>query len=163
MSFDPIMIRIDDRLIHGQVLVGWMSSYPIKHLIVGNNHIAANEWERNLLLMAAPSNLDTRVLSLNDTLLYIRQHLDAPDISMILLNSPNDVKKLFEQGLSIMEINVGGIHFDEGRTEYLPYLYLDMQEVKLFKELIEAGFVFECQDVPNGSKYNLHKLLEKKS
>lgn len=163
MAFNPIIIRIDDRLIHGQVLVGWMSSYPIRHLIVCNNHIAENEWEKNLLLMAAPSNFDTRVLSLDDTLLYIHQHLETLDISMILLNSPYDMKILADRGLTIKQINIGGIHFDEGRTEYLPYLFLDTEEVRIFRELIKKGFVFECQDVPNSAKYDLAKILEKKS
>lgn len=163
MPFDPIFIRIDDRLIHGQVLVGWGSYYPIKHIIVANNHIAQNDWEKNLLLMAAPSNMDARVLSLEGALDYIHENLEAREISLVLVNSPQDIQKMADNGLKVKRINVGGIHFNEGRAEYLSYLYLSREEAGIFKELIQQGFFFECQDVPTNAKHDLAKILEKKS
>lgn len=163
MPVDPILIRIDDRLIHGQVLVGWGSYYPIKHIIIGNNHISQNEWEKNLLLMAAPSDMDARVLTLDEALAYIHENLRAREMSMVLVNSPQDIQTMAGNGLKVRRINVGGIHFNEGRAEYLSYLYLNREEVDIFKELIQQGFFFECQDVPTSTKYDLTKILEKKS
>jgi mannose/fructose/N-acetylgalactosamine-specific phosphotransferase system component IIB len=163
VSFRSTIIRIDDRLIHGQVLVGWGFRYSIKHLIVANDQIFQSEWEKDLLLMAAPPEFDTQVLNLNDALVYIREHETDSILSMVLVNSPGDIKVMSEIGLLVKHINVGGIHFNEGRVEYLPYLYLSEEEVTIFKELIQQGFVFECQDVPSNSKYNLAKILEKRS
>lgn len=163
MPINPILIRIDDRLIHGQVLVGWGSYYSIKHMIIGNNHIAQNDWEKSLLLMAAPSNMDARVLTLDKALAYIHENLKAKEMSMVLVNSPEDIQKMADKGLKVKRINVGGIHFNEGRVEYLSYLYLNREEVDIFKNLIRQGFFFECQDVPTSAKYDLTKILEKKS
>jgi mannose/fructose/N-acetylgalactosamine-specific phosphotransferase system component IIB len=163
VSVHSIIIRIDDRLIHGQVLIGWGSRYPIKNLVVANNNIAVNEWEKNLLLMAAPPEFDTRVLNLNEALVYIKEHQNDPVTSMILVNSPADIKEMADNGLPVKKINIGGIHFNEGRAEYLRYLYLNEEEVTIFRELIRQGFTFECQDVPAGSKYDLAKILENRS
>ncbi len=162
MAMQPIILRIDDRLIHGQVLVGWGAYYPIKHLVVGNDRIAQNEWERNLLLMAAPSEVDSRVLTLEETLAYIHERLNAPDVSMVLVESPADVQEMADKGLMLKQVNVGGIHFGENRSEYLNYLFLNPEEVELFERLIERGFTFECQDVPTGPRHDLKKILEKR-
>ena len=157
------IIRIDDRLIHGQVLVGWGSHYPIKHYIIGNDHIAENEWEKNLLLMAAPDDIDTRILSLRDTVVYIEKNKDVKEMSLVLIKSADDVMLMAKIGLPAQTINIGGIHYCEGREEYLPYIFLNKKEVEIFKELIRNGFVFICQDVPNSARYNLKSLLEKKT
>lgn len=158
----PIILRIDDRLIHGQVLVGWGTYYSIKHLVVGNDRIAQNEWERNLLLMAAPSEMDSRVLTLEESVSYIHEHLNAPDVSMVLIESPADLQKMADKGLMLKQVNVGGIHFSENRSKYLNYLFLSSEEVELFERLMEQGFAFECQDVPTAPRYDLKKVLEKR-
>lgn len=162
MAVQPVILRIDDRLIHGQVLVGWGAFYPIKHLVVGNDRLAQNEWERNLLLMAAPAEVDSRVLVLEEAVSYIHAHLNAPDVSMVLVESPADIRAMADTGLQLKQVNVGGIHFGENRSEYLSYLFLNPQEVELFQHLMEEGFTFECQDVPTGPRHDLKKILEKR-
>jgi mannose/fructose/N-acetylgalactosamine-specific phosphotransferase system component IIB len=132
-------------------------------MIIANNSIAQNEWEKNLLLMAAPPNIDARVLTIDEALVYIHENLESKEISMVLVNSPQDIQQMADKGLKVKRINVGGIHFNEGRAEYLSYLYLDREEVEIFKKLIQEGFFFECQDVPISAKYDLTKILEKKS
>lgn len=163
MSHPSSIIRIDDRLIHGQVLVGWSSFYPIKHIIVGNDQIAKNDWEKKLLMMAAPEKIETRILPLNETVNYIAQHQKAKDTSLILIKSVDDILTMAGLGLPPQRVNVGGIHYSEGREEYLSYLFLDKHEVEVFKELIQKGFVFYCQDIPNNASHDLRTLLERKS
>ncbi len=163
VTHNPIILRIDDRLIHGQVLVGWGSCYPIKHLIVGNDEIAENDWEKEIVLMAAPADCDAQVLNLQETLDYIHNRLKASDLSMILVSSPADIKTLADKGLKLKTINIGGIHFDEGRTQYLPYLFLNESEVQIFKALMQKGYIFECQDLPTSTKHSLTKVLENHS
>jgi mannose/fructose/N-acetylgalactosamine-specific phosphotransferase system component IIB len=113
--------------------------------------------------MAAPPEFETKVLNLNEAVIYIREYESNSVLSMVLVNSPEDIKTMAETGLPVKHINVGGIHFNEGRVEYLPYLYLSKEEAAIFKELIQQGFVFECQDVPGNTKYDLAKILEKRS
>jgi mannose/fructose/N-acetylgalactosamine-specific phosphotransferase system component IIB len=142
--------------------VGWGSHYPIKHIIVGNDEIAENDWEKELILMAAPPGWDAQVLHLQDTLKYIHDHLEASDLSMILVSSPDDIKILADNGLKVKTINVGGIHFNEDRRQYLPYLFLGEKEIKVFEYLQRKGYVFECQDLPTNAKQDLAKVLEKR-
>lgn len=160
MSRPSLIIRIDDRLIHGQVLVGWCSKFPIKKFIICDDEILRNEWERNLILSAASSDYSTEILSIKDTCQYINENLDSPISTMILVDSPKQIKRMNEIGLRLMRINVGGIHYREGRTQYLRFLFLSKEEVKIFKELMNDGYIFECQDLPTSKKLDLKKVLE---
>ena len=155
-----IIIRIDDRLIHGQVVVGWCNSYPFKQFIICDDEILENEWEKNLLLTAAPSKLKVKILSSKDTCEYIKNNLNASRRTLILVSSPKQIKRMTEIGLPIRTINIGGIHYKENRKQYLLYLFLNKEEVEIFKELITKGYIFECQDLPTNKKYNLKKVLE---
>ncbi len=162
MSTPSIIFRIDDRLIHGQVLVGWASYYPVKHIVVGNNEISQNEWEKDLLMMMGSPGIDIKVLSLEETTDYINTHFEDNEMSMVLISALEDVEKMTVHGLKLKEINVGGIHYSEGRKEYLPYLFLSDQEVVTIKSLLGKGFRFHCLDIPTSKRYDLAAILEKR-
>jgi len=156
-----IILRIDDRLVHGQVIVGWGSYYPIQEYAVVDDEIAANEWERNLLIMAVPPTVEAQVLTIPHGVAYIRKHLNAPGVRMVLVSSPRQILQMDALGLPLKTVNVGGMHFREGRKQYLNYLFLNAEEVHLFRQLMEKGYTFECQDVPTSGKVDLIKVLER--
>ncbi|RMI12684.1 MAG: PTS mannose/fructose/sorbose transporter subunit IIB [Calditrichaeota bacterium] len=164
MERSAVMLRIDDRLIHGQVLVGWGTYYPIKRIVVANDEVAENEWERNLLMMAASPEFETRILSLKEGVAFIHEHLHNTLLNMVLVKSPGDVKRMVDYGLQLKHINVGGVHFvpGENHEELLPYVFLSPRDIEVFKELIRKGYTFECQDLPQNPRYDLAELLEKK-
>lgn len=160
MPSPPLIIRIDDRLIHGQVLVGWCSKFPIKKFIICDDEILNNDWEKNLILSAASSDYNTEILPTRDTCAYIEKNLASSSLTMILVDSPMQIEKMNEIGLPIKTINVGGIHYKEGRTQYMRFLFLNREEVEIFRHLMSNGFIFECQDLPTSKKFDLRKILE---
>jgi len=81
---------------------------------------------------------------------------------MLLVSSPQQIKELIGTGIPVKKINVGGIHYREGRKQYLLYLFLDSEEVKIFRNLIHMGYQFICQDLPTNSKYDLERILDGK-
>lgn len=159
MPESPFIIRIDDRLIHGQVLVGWCNHYPIKKFIICDDEMIRNEWEKNLLLETVPQNFGIDLLSAEDTCKFIDENISAEELTMILVNSPYQIKKMADLKLPVNEINVGGIHYKENRKQYLLYLFLAPEEVEIFGELTQRGYVFECQDLPTNPRHDLKKVL----
>ncbi len=162
MPIPNIIWRIDDRLIHGQVIVGWCGQLPIKLLIVCDDEISSKEWEKNLLMMAAPPELSTEVLSTAETAANLENWISQDLIVMVLIKSPEELLKLIDLGVEFQKVNIGGIHFQENRKEFLSYLYLSPKEVELFQQMIAKGIKFECQDLPNSPSHDLKKILEKK-
>lgn len=163
MQNSNIIWRIDDRLIHGQIIIGWCGQLPIDLLIVCDDEIASNEWERNLLLIAAPPNFTMEVLGIDDTSTQSKKWESQYKKVLVLLKSPKILKDLISTGLEIKKVNVGGIHFQNDRKEYLSYLFLSEEEIEIFRDLINKGIYFECQDLPTSNAYDLMKIIEKKA
>ena len=160
--YPPVIIRIDDRLIHGQVLVGWCNHLNIRHIIVADDEIAREEWEKNLLLLAVTGQMTAEVLPVSEAVTAIHDRLEGKEKCMVLVASPFYIEQMDRHGLKVRTINVGGIHFKEGRREFLHYLFLSNEEMAVFQKLIQKGYHFVCQDVPDGPQYNLKRVLEKK-
>lgn len=152
------LFRIDDRLIHGQVVLGWANALNSKAILLCDDSVSENQWEKELYLSCVPDTLKTEILDINDTVKLLKSDEDLSK-TIVLVNGPQIIEKLLEKGLDLKKINVGGIHFRDGRKSFLPYLYLDGEEVKSFLRCMEKGVVFECLDVPTGNKVNLKNLL----
>ncbi len=113
--------------------------------------------------MAAPPNLPTGIYSTEEIVDRISGWEFQKLLTMILLKSPYIIQDLITRGIQIDDVNIGGIHYQEGRQEYLSYLYLSQEEDALFRELIQQGITFECRDLPTSNSYDLKKVLDKKT
>lgn len=156
-----ILYRVDERLIHGQVVVGWGKSLPIERIVLANDEVASNTWERELYLACVPPEIKTTILSVNDASIRISENGFAEEKTLVLVDSPFDILRMLEQGVTINTVNVGGVHFKSDRKKILPYLYLSEEEIFAFKKIMAAGIRCECQDVPLAEKRDLAILLVK--
>jgi mannose/fructose/N-acetylgalactosamine-specific phosphotransferase system component IIB len=154
--------RIDDRLIHGQIIIGWCGQLPIQALVVCDDRIAATPWQKELVLMAAPSNLETHIYSVSETAQHFPQWISQNKLMMILMKSPRIIRELINAGTDIRKVNIGGMHSSNERKEYLSYLFLSDAEADLFEKLMQEDVYFYCQDLPNSPVYDLSKLIAKK-
>lgn len=157
---DIQLFRIDDRLIHGQVVLGWATVLNSKTIILCDNSVYENDWEKELYESCAPDYLETKILDVAGTIEYLKQPGLDLSKTIILVNGPEVIEALVNAGLELERINVGGIHFKEGRENFLPYLYLNEKEIQSFRRCIEKGVKFECCDVPTGNKVDLKSLID---
>jgi len=150
--------RVDDRLIHGQVVIGWADYLKLKRIILCDDSISESEWEKELYLSVVPENIEAMVVSADELANIIASKTDLNQ-TIIVLNAPAVLEKLQELGVPLNQVNVGGIHFKEGRKQYLSYLYLKEDEVDSFRRLIDSGISLVCQDVPGAKEVSLESLL----
>ena len=99
-------MRIDNRLIHGQVTVKWVGAIGANHLIVTNDDVAKDEIQRMILPQAA-RGVRTSILSVDDTLAYLQRPEAAAEKIMIIAKLPSDALRLLKGGLQPEEVNVG--------------------------------------------------------
>lgn len=157
---DIQLVRIDDRLIHGQVILGWAQHLKTKRIILCDDVIASSDWEKELYLSMVPPDIEGLILNVEQLVEYIRKHGTDLSQTILLVNSPKTIERIIDSGIPLERVNVGGIHFRPGRKKLLNYLYLDDEEVQAFKRCIEKGVRFECQDVPVYKSSSLEKLLQ---
>lgn len=154
------LFRIDDRLIHGQVVITWASALNSDSILLCDNSVYQNDWERELYLSCSPEYLKITIRDVSGTAALLKDEAQDFSKTIVLVSGPYVIEELIKEGVDLNKINVGGIHFKEGRDNFLPYLYLDDREKNSFKRCMEKGLYFECLDVPTGNKVDLKNLLK---
>lgn len=99
-----VHLRIDNRLIHGQVAVTWMGRIGAKEIIVCNDKVAADPIQQMALPLAAPGK-SILILSVADTIKYAKEH--EADTLFVIAKFPSDALAIMNSGLEVKDINVG--------------------------------------------------------
>lgn len=139
--------RIDDRLIHGQVLVAWGARLDPARIWVVDDGVAASAWERDLFREAAPG-IDVRVASVAEAAASHAEEAAAPRAAFLLVRDLATAQRLVEAGATVAEWNLGGLHYAPGKEKVNDYVYLDDQDREAAKALRAAGARLIVQDVP---------------
>jgi PTS system mannose-specific IIB component/fructoselysine and glucoselysine-specific PTS system IIB component len=154
------LYRIDDRLIHGQVVVGWGQPLNIRFLVLVDDIVAASDWEKDLYRMAVPPEME---VIFNDVPTAIREHAryaNDPRPGLLLTGDIASMHQLVRGVKAIGSVNLGGIHHRAGRSEKLRYIFLTADEEKQLRDLEAAGVEVTAQDVPSSRAVPLPEVLE---
>lgn len=153
------LVRIDDRLIHGQVVLGWARALKPDRILVANDRIAKNSWERKFYTSSVPSHIKVSFLELEETARQLLNNLFKNESVMILIESVGDLYSMVELGVTLNEVNVGGLHYREGSHEVLPYVFLTDEDKSYLRELVKRGVTLLAQDVPGNTPRNINSLV----
>lgn len=153
----PIVLsRVDDRLIHGQVVIGWGRPLGVKRIVLVDEEVAANPWEQDLYRMAVPEGIDVVFSSVADAAPRLNEWRADARRTLLLAGDVRVMAQLFAADpAAIDHINLGGIHHRPGRTERLAYLYLTDAELSMLQALESQGVDITAQDVPSAPQIGL--------
>ncbi|WP_152657546.1 PTS sugar transporter subunit IIB [Oceanobacillus sp. CFH 90083] len=150
--------RIDDRLIHGQVVTTWVNMHKIEQIVVLNDKIGNDATQKNILTMAAPSGIKVRAFPVKKFAEIIKKQ-KITRRTMLLFTTSEDVLEAVENGVPIDDLNVGGMRYREGREKVSKALSVTSEEREAFKELLEKGLNITVQMVPNDEKVDLREVI----
>ena len=156
-----VLYRVDERLIHGQVIVGWGSELHPDTIVVVDDDLAASTWEQELYAIGLPEDLATSFESVADA----RSHLagwrtDRARI-LVLTRDVGTMRRLADKGaMRGEEVNIGGIHYAPGREPVLPYVYLSKSEIGDMGVLEKEGVRVSARDLPGARRVDLKEMLK---
>ncbi len=153
------MIRIDDRLIHGQVVVGWGQHFDLRLIILVHDDVAGSEWEQELYRLGVPPEVTVIFASVEDAAERLAEWRTDPRHGMVLVPDVDTARRLIDRGTSIGALNLGGIHHRPGRTQRLRYIYLTPEEEEELRALSMRGIAITAQDVPTARAVPLADIL----
>ncbi len=142
------IVRVDDRLLHGQVVVGWVAALALDRLIVANDRLISDKALCAALRAGVSADIRVDILELDGAVAGLSSGDFASSKSMLVLESPGDVLKLIHKGVTLKTVHIGGLHFREGSDELLPYVYLSNWDRMALDEMVERGVRVSCQDLP---------------
>ncbi|MGC0124905.1 PTS system mannose/fructose/N-acetylgalactosamine-transporter subunit IIB [Providencia sp. 2024EL-00811] len=155
----PINVaRIDDRLIHGQVITTWVKNFDIEQVIIVNDKVANDTVQQSVLTMAAPPDLKVVVFGV-DKFIEVLKKEEIKRRTMLLFTNSIDVNRLVESGLKLEKLNVGGMRMQEGRRNLSRAVAVTPDEEQAFRSLINNNVTVEIQMVPKDPIVELKTLL----
>lgn len=139
--------RVDDRLIHGQVVVAWGNRLNPARIWVVDDAVAASDWERELLESSAPG-IDVRVCGVGEAATGWEAERQAAGGAFLLVRDLPTALRLAEAGAAFTKLILGGLHYAPGKEKVNEYVYLDAVDRAAARALISRGVLLEVQDVP---------------
>lgn len=159
-----LLCRVDDRLIHGQVVVGWGAQLGLDFIAVVDDELSESEWEQDLYRAGLPDGIDARFTGIDGAIDLIPKWAKNAERGFVLTRNIATMRRLAESGvLDEVEVNLGGIHDAPGRKRVMPYLFLSDDDRGELERLHKTQVSVSAQDVPTARKISLEELLELRS
>lgn len=153
-----VLNRIDDRLIHGQVVVGWGQPLDLSFIVLVDDTVASQEWEQELYRMGVPPEMEVYFHSAADAATKVDGYRTETRRGLLLTGDIATMRVLVERA-GVRDVNIGGIHHRAGRTQHLRYVFLTPDEQAALRELEQLGAIVTAQDVPSAKSVPLTELL----
>lgn len=158
-----VLARIDDRLIHGQVTVGWSQKLRPDRIVLANDAIADDSWQSRVYSSSVPPDIAVSILSMAQAAdLLSVDHETVAERILLLTADPSHMAELVRLGARLSRINLGGLHFSNGRLEMLPYVYVSQADLAALRWLVDLGVSLTAQQVPGGREHQIgpQQILE---
>jgi PTS system mannose-specific IIB component/fructoselysine and glucoselysine-specific PTS system IIB component len=154
-----VLFRVDDRLIHGQVVIGWGRPLGVDRIVLVDDQVSTSPWEQDLYRMAVSAEIDVRFVTIAEAASRLPEwHADGNRV-LVLTGDLDTMAALYVAApAAVRHINLGGVHHRPGRRERLPYLYLTDEELRNLLSLEEAGADISAQDLPTTQPVGLRAL-----
>ena len=154
-----VLYRIDDRLIHGQVVVGWGQPLDVGFIALVDDAVAESDWEQELYRMGVPPEMEVVFASVDDAADRHAQWAADARPGILLTGDIETMARLAEKVSSLRTVNLGGVHHRAGRTQRLRYVFLTPNEEQALLALQRRGVHVTAQDVPAARALSLDAVL----
>ena len=155
------LVRIDSRLLHGQVATAWTKAVQPTRIIVVSDAVSKDELRKKLIEQAAPPGVKANVVPIAKMIEVAKDPRFGNTKALLLFENPQDVVRAIEGGVDIKEVNVGSMAHSVGKVLVNKVLSMDAKDVEAFETMKKAGVKFDVRKVPNDNKDNMDALLQK--
>jgi len=156
-----VLCRIDSRLIHGQVMTKWVNQSQANKIVVVSDELAADEFMLEIYLLSAPAGVKVECYSKKDAISHWKEDRFDTGKVLLLLPSVDSMKELYDEGVEVTDIQVGGLGGGPGRKVVFQNITLDAQDVDGLEYLQNKGVKIIFQTIPEDLPQSLHTMIKK--
>ncbi len=154
------LFRVDDRLVHGQVVIGWGRPLQVGFIVLVDAGVRASTWEQDLYRMAVPDGIEVIFADTDEAIAQLPAWSADTRTGFVLTGDLETMSALHDAHPDMVRrINLGGIHHRTDRIEKLRYLYLASAEEALLRHLRDTGAEVTAQDLPTVAPVSLDAIL----
>jgi PTS system mannose-specific IIB component len=143
------LVRVDDRLIHGQVVAIWLKAIGAKRIVILDDRTARDEFLKEVITYAAPRDVPVEVLEVEPGIERVRHLAAEPEPIFVLMRSPRVAVHLREAGVEFPVLNVGGMGAGPGRKPLYRNISAAPEEMEAMRKLETMGTKVELRITEN--------------
>lgn len=153
------LVRIDDRLVHGQVVMGWIPFVRAQVVLVVSETAAADETLVALMQMALPEDVELQVLGVAAAARQLKESAQDRRRVLVLAPGPLEVLRLVEAGVPVSSVNVGGLHYTAGRVQLGKAIFLSEDDKAALHGISRHGVTLEGRALPGDSAIDIVEMI----
>lgn len=153
-----VFARIDDRLIHGQVMTAWVHETKGNEIVIVDNEVAQDEFLKMIMASSVPAGIKVSVLTEDGGIEYLPQQADDNKI-IVLAKNPHVIENLIDGGVVIEALNVGGMGARKDRSKLYRNISVSDSERQCFKTLADKGVRVFVQVIPEENSADIKQYL----
>ena len=155
-----IFTRVDDRLIHGQIVQAWLPQLNVDEVIIPYTKTNREHLNKGLLRLSLPYEYELTLLEVEKVANYTAKF--PKKRFFLLLSCLQDLADVITNAVPVRAVNIGGMHFKEGAQKLADHVFLDTQDRKLLKLVRDLGIAIETRAVPNDTTLSVSEVLHER-
>jgi mannose/fructose/N-acetylgalactosamine-specific phosphotransferase system component IIB len=147
-------VRIDNRLVHGQVIEAWVPYLGARHILVGNDELAGDDMRQEIIRLAVPSGVELSFVGVDRISAHLDEHgriINLRDYTLLLFATCGDVQRAVQAGFALTTVNIGNLHYSPGKQQLCPHVALSNEDIGCLKSFAKQGIHLDFRCVPNDS------------
>ncbi len=153
------LARVDDRFIHGQILESWIPFLRAQGVIVVNDELASDSFQKSIMSLAIPDRISLKIVSVDDALDLINDDDLNNKTLLLIVSSIRDAYRLFSDGVKFSRLNIGNIGQATGAQQLSYSVWVENEDLELLKTLIAEGVNINLQSVPRERDIDMRSVL----
>lgn len=154
-----LFARIDDRLIHGQILESWLPFLNTNEILVVSDAVVSDETRMDLMKISIPEHVRLKIKTVSDAVKYLKKIKEEKKI-LLITPSPCEILLLMDAGVRFDIVNVGGMHYSIGKIQIGRAVFIDEKDIRCLKKIASKGVRLEGRGVPTDKPIDVLSKLE---
>ena len=153
-----VLARIDDRLVHGQVMTAWVQYTSANHIVIVDDATAGDEFTKTIIKMAVPVSIGLDIFNTEEASEKLKALPDSYRV-IILTKGPQVYYQLIEEGVEIEEVTIGGMGASKARSKFYKNISASEEEKDYFRKIVTKGVGLKIHVIPDEKSVSVDSLL----
>ena len=154
-----VFARIDDRLIHGQVMTAWLQFTRANRIVIVDDGVAKDKFIKSVLTMSIPPGIKLDICDVENGAKLLNGEPNGKDKIIVLAKHPNSIYGLLEKEVLLKTLNIGGMGANVGRKKLYKNISASPEELETYKKIMAKGIAVSIQIIPDDSETPLNKII----
>jgi len=156
-----VKIRIDDRLLHGQVAYSWKSALSYDAIVIASDSAANDDIRKMAIKLCCPDGVKLAIPSISDAATLLKNPKLSSMKVFVICPNPESVHDLLQLIEERPAVNLGGMQMEPNKVLFSPAVYVNKEDIEYLDKLVASGIRVEVQEVPSKSMKDYSSLRNK--